>query len=126
MKYFHAGHEIEHVHGVGCGHKEVIHNDHFDYLVNDHLHHTQDGHCFDHGEYHESHGQIMKDPIIRFISYEWIVPMDRDHLVLDEEAVAHAHLIWELQRDFGVNDEAIPIILNLINQLNSAVTLKSI
>jgi len=56
--------------------------------------------------------------IIRFIAFEWIVPMDRQNQMLDEEDLARARLIWELQQEFGVNDEAVPIILHLIDQLN--------
>ena len=40
-----AGHE----HGSACGHQQVPHGDHVDYLVNGRLHHVCDGHCDDHG-----------------------------------------------------------------------------
>jgi chaperone modulatory protein CbpM len=36
-----------------------------------------------------------------------------------DEDIRRAHLIVELQRDFGVNDDAIPIILHLIDQLHA-------
>lgn len=80
---------------------------------------------------------LTPDIIIRFISFEWIVPAeDHEHPsqsqsrdstqnprtlqqpLLDEEDIARARLIWELQKEFGVNDEAVPIILHLIDQLN--------
>ncbi len=38
-----------HVHGPGCGHEAVPHDDHIDYLVDGRLHHVHDGHCDDHG-----------------------------------------------------------------------------
>ncbi len=38
-----------HEHGPDCGHESVTHGDHFDYLVDGHLHHPHDGHCDDHG-----------------------------------------------------------------------------
>jgi len=42
-------HTSNHVHGPDCGHERIRHDDHFDYLVDDHLHHvTRDG-CTDHG-----------------------------------------------------------------------------
>ncbi len=56
--------------------------------------------------------------IVRFLGFEWITPTDEHKQSLDEEDLARARLIWELQNDFGVNDEAIPIILNLLDQLN--------
>lgn len=61
---------------------------------------------------------LSVDLIIRFVSYEWILPADWEHQVLDEEDIARAKLIYELQQDFGVNDEAIPVILHLVDQLN--------
>lgn len=61
---------------------------------------------------------LAPDVIIRFVSYRWIIPADREHEVFDEEDVARARLILELQQDFGVNDEAIPVILHLVDQLN--------
>lgn len=59
--------------------------------------------------------------IIRFVSFEWIVPSDWEHEILDEEDIARARLIWQLQHEFGVNDESIPIILHLIDQLNLTI-----
>jgi hypothetical protein len=43
------GHGKDHVHGPNCGHQAVPHGDHFDYLVDGHLHHVHEGHCDDHG-----------------------------------------------------------------------------
>ncbi|MGZ3420586.1 MAG: hypothetical protein ACXWUG_20735 [Polyangiales bacterium] len=44
-----AGHANGHAHGDGCGHDKVPHGDHFDFLVDGHLHHPCAGHCDDHG-----------------------------------------------------------------------------
>ena len=44
-----GGHEVDHVHGPGCGHPAVPHGDHIDYLVDGHLHHVHGDHCDDHG-----------------------------------------------------------------------------
>jgi hypothetical protein len=44
-----SGHVQGHEHGASCGHPEVPHGDHVDYLVAGHLHHMHDGHCDDHG-----------------------------------------------------------------------------
>eukprot|EP01108_Squamamoeba_japonica_P001247 TRINITY_DN1500_c0_g1_i2.p1 TRINITY_DN1500_c0_g1~~TRINITY_DN1500_c0_g1_i2.p1 ORF type:complete len:451 (+),score=132.91 TRINITY_DN1500_c0_g1_i2:177-1529(+) len=38
-----------HVHGEGCGHERVWHNDHSDFLVGHHLHHVTDHGCEIHG-----------------------------------------------------------------------------
>jgi chaperone modulatory protein CbpM len=61
---------------------------------------------------------INQEIILDFISEEWILPVDLDHQVLDEEDLARIQLIRELREDFGVNDEAMPIILHLVDQLN--------
>src|SRR5258708_2807156 len=39
----------DHVHGPGCGHPEIPHGDHIDYLVNGRMHHMHGDHCDDHG-----------------------------------------------------------------------------
>lgn len=44
-----GAHPKDHVHGPTCGHPEVPHGDHVDYLVDGHLHHPHGGHCDDHG-----------------------------------------------------------------------------
>lgn len=45
-----AQHDDSHEHGAGCGHEQVPHGDHMDYLVDGHLHHPHGSHCDDHGE----------------------------------------------------------------------------
>ena len=42
-------HDSKHVHGPSCGHEQVPHGDHIDYLVDGHLHHPHGDHCDDHG-----------------------------------------------------------------------------
>ena len=42
-------HASEHKHNAHCGHEQVPHGNHVDYLVGDHLHHEHDDHCDDHG-----------------------------------------------------------------------------
>ncbi|MCD6727606.1 MAG: hypothetical protein LT070_10275 [Solirubrobacteraceae bacterium] len=41
--------EPGHVHGPGCGHEQVPHGGHVDYLVDGRLHHPHGDHCDDHG-----------------------------------------------------------------------------
>lgn len=50
-----------------------------------------------------------------FIRQEWIQPGFPDGL--DDEDIARIRLIVELREKFGVNDEAVPIILHLADQL---------
>jgi hypothetical protein len=44
-----GGHDKDHVHGPNCGHEQVPHGDHIDYLVKGHLHHPHGDHCDDDG-----------------------------------------------------------------------------
>jgi hypothetical protein len=47
MEYFvHNRHD--HVHGPGCGHVAIRHQDHIDYVHDGHLHHPHDGHVDEH------------------------------------------------------------------------------
>lgn len=61
---------------------------------------------------------IEEEIIIEFMHEEWIHPIDVEHNVFDDEDIARISLISELREDFGINDEAIPVILHLIDQLN--------
>ena len=61
---------------------------------------------------------IADDLILQFIRQEWISPVNADDLIFDEEDTARIMLICDLRDEFGVNDEAVPIILNLVDQLN--------
>jgi hypothetical protein len=73
----------------------------------------------------ESSG-VSPEIIVRFISFHWVVPADPDQQELDEEDIARIRLIMQLQREFGVNDASMPIILHLIDQLNWLNSFRSI
>lgn len=61
---------------------------------------------------------VRESLIRKFISYQWVNPADPEDLKLDEEDIARIQLISELKDELGVNDEAVPIILHLIDELN--------
>lgn len=61
---------------------------------------------------------LPETEIRRFIEEAWIRPADPESLFFDEEDLARLELIRELQRDLGVNDEAVPIILQLLDQIH--------
>lgn len=62
--------------------------------------------------------QLPEDLIIFFVNEEWVSPKETNQLGFDEEDLARIQLIQELREEFGVNDESMPIILHLIDQLN--------
>lgn len=53
-----------------------------------------------------------------YIQQEWIVPQDKGEQNFDQEDLARMILIRDLKQEMGVNDEAIPIVLHLIDQLH--------
>lgn len=64
---------------------------------------------------------IPSEVIIHFIDEEWITPIDNELKMLDEEDICRILLIHDLKDKFGVNDEAVPVILHLVDQLNFIV-----
>jgi chaperone modulatory protein CbpM len=52
------------------------------------------------------------------IENEWIKPCDAGRDLLDNEDIARMLLIRDLKEDFDVNDESVPIILHLIDQIH--------
>lgn len=60
---------------------------------------------------------LSPETILYYIDEEWINPIDRESLLLDEEDVARINLIKELKINFDVNDESIGIILHLIDRI---------
>jgi chaperone modulatory protein CbpM len=65
---------------------------------------------------------VQREVILSYVEKQWIhstedTGQEKDHWM--DEDIRRAHLIVELQRDFGVNDEAVPIILHLIDQLHA-------
>lgn len=65
---------------------------------------------------------VQREIILSYVEKQWIHSGEdtgqQKNQWMDED-IRRAHLIVELQRDFGVNDEAVPIILHLIDQLHA-------
>ena len=52
------------------------------------------------------------------VEEEWLIPSGSSpELSFSEIDIARARLIRDLQVDFGVNDEGVGVILNLVDQL---------
>jgi chaperone modulatory protein CbpM len=60
---------------------------------------------------------VRREIFLEYVQKEWIRTSPSSEW--EDEDVRRAHLIVELQHDFGVNDEAVPIILHLIDQLHA-------
>ncbi len=62
--------------------------------------------------------EVDEEFIVDCIEREWIIPLDIKKALLDSEDISRILLIKDLKKDFGVNDEAVPIIQHLIDQLH--------
>jgi len=62
--------------------------------------------------------QLNEIFIYECIEREWIIPSDTEEKLLDKEDIARILLIKDLKEGFGVNDESIPVILHLIDQIH--------
>jgi chaperone modulatory protein CbpM len=60
---------------------------------------------------------VTQSYLIHCVRSHWINPVEPVEIQFDEEDLARVRLIQELQKDFGVNDEGISIILHLLDQL---------
>lgn len=58
---------------------------------------------------------IDQPTLVMFIQREWICPQCEDEL--DEEDIARIQLVKELRSTFDANDDAISLILHLMDQL---------
>jgi chaperone modulatory protein CbpM len=63
--------------------------------------------------------KLNETVIIHYVENEWVSPCETEPLAFDEEDSARIRLIRELQQAFGVNDEGIPLILHLLDQLHA-------
>jgi chaperone modulatory protein CbpM len=63
---------------------------------------------------------LKAETLSMYIEREWISPNQyiSEMEGLDEEDLARLNLILELKRDFGVNDESVPLILHLVDQIH--------
>ena len=58
------------------------------------------------------------DTLNTWIEEEWLVPSATSlELSFTEVDIARARLVRDLQVDFGVNDEGVGVILNLVDQI---------
>lgn len=55
--------------------------------------------------------------VVEMVRHEWILPVQDDQL--DDQDIARIRLILDLRNHLGVNDDSVPIILHLIDQVYS-------
>jgi len=55
-----------------------------------------------------------------WIEQNWVLPVEEEgRFLFDDSDVARVRLIVELRRDMGVNEEAMPVVLRLLDQVYS-------
>ena len=63
--------------------------------------------------------EISRPELEFCIDENWILPeREGDNLAFDDVDLARLRLIAELRRDLAVNDEAVPLVLHLVDQLH--------
>jgi len=66
-------------------------------------------------------GGLQRSELERWIAEDWVQPDRRgDEPVFDEIDVARVRLIVDLRRDLQLDEEALPVVLSLIDQLYAA------
>jgi chaperone modulatory protein CbpM len=63
---------------------------------------------------------ISETDLRLWIEQRWVLPAKReDSFVFDDVDLARARLIRELRADLMVNEEAIPVVLSLLDQVHA-------
>ncbi len=60
---------------------------------------------------------VQRSFLVRCFRAHWVSPAYPAESELDEKDLARLRLIAELLGDFGANEEAVPLILHLLDQL---------
>ena len=63
--------------------------------------------------------EVSETEVTEWIAQSWVLPVEEEgELLFDEVDRARLALIVELRRDLEVNDEAVPVVLRLIDQVH--------
>ena len=66
----------------------------------------------------EAVGTVSLRQLRVWVRRGWIVPAQaEDGLVFDEMDVARIRLLCQLRRDMNVNEDAVPVVLSLLDQI---------
>lgn len=62
--------------------------------------------------------EASRHEITQWIEQSWVLPVEQEgRLLFDEVDRARINLIVELRRDLEVNEEAVPVVLRLLDQV---------
>lgn len=64
--------------------------------------------------------EVDRDELRAWVERSWILPVSREgKYFFDDADLARTRLIAELHRDLEVNEEAMPVVLSLLDQVYS-------
>lgn len=64
--------------------------------------------------------QMERAQLVAWIEEGWVAPARQaDDFLFDEADIARVNFICELTRDMMIGDEAVPVVLSLVDQLNA-------
>jgi chaperone modulatory protein CbpM len=59
-----------------------------------------------------------REDVVLWVERRWVLPLQQDgDLVFSETDIARVQMIIELRRDMGIDDEAMPVVLDLLDKL---------
>lgn len=64
--------------------------------------------------------ELREADIVAWVEQQWVLPVEEEgRWIFDDADVARVSLIAELRDDLDVNDEAMPVVLKLLDQVYS-------
>jgi chaperone modulatory protein CbpM len=61
---------------------------------------------------------INCEMIIHFVEEDWVKPINHQEMMLDDEDIARIRLINTLLDELEIDEEAVPVILHLIDEIH--------
>jgi chaperone modulatory protein CbpM len=66
-----------------------------------------------------THAGLQVQTLELWLDHRWLIPDQTSaEMTFSDTDLARAHLIRDLKRDLGVNDEGVDVILHLVDQLH--------
>lgn len=62
--------------------------------------------------------KCRREDVVLWVERRWVLPLEQDgEIVFSETDIARVQMIIELRRDMGIDDEAMPVVLDLLDKL---------
>lgn len=61
---------------------------------------------------------LDRQELVHWVENRWVLPEQRGgNWLFHEVDVARVELIWEIRHEFAIDDEAVPVVLDLLDQV---------